>query len=478
MKKGIFASLIVLLLIVIALSGCTDENIDNVDENNGTVDGNGGENGTENGKERDFSIPFFGIAEDFNKSNDIASLTSDDLKDLGVKIVKIEMGPFIWNLIESSHGKFDFTMTDKVVSEASDSGVSILPILWPYALWDQGDKEECKVAGGGPVPEIMPKYRCKPQDMEAYHYFLKEIVERYDGDDDFGSYPIDESLKNKIRQNPIIYWRIIDEPDVGDDVTVERLFEGTLEDYVDLLKNSYEAIKEACEECYVITAPPVESIGDYYSQLLSFGAENYCDIYTIHGPIEELEAVAGTLDKPVFADAGSIDEVDMARRAILLAANGFSSAMLTMAPDWAKYNIKNIGGDPEKEEEFFKGYLLYKNGSKTPLYYALKILITELEYFKSIEPFDAGTDGVAGFKFYFEDKAPVYAFFISDLQGYNVWPVGLGSPPGNEEETVFLDFEQFLVKDLYGNEEVKSQSFTLKKDNVYFVTEISNQGTD
>ncbi len=43
MKNEVSASLIVLLLIVMALSGCTNENIDNVDETNGTVDENGGE---------------------------------------------------------------------------------------------------------------------------------------------------------------------------------------------------------------------------------------------------------------------------------------------------------------------------------------------------------------------------------------------------------------------------------------------------
>jgi len=43
MEKEIFASLIFLLSIVMALSGCTDENIDNVDETNGTVDENGGD---------------------------------------------------------------------------------------------------------------------------------------------------------------------------------------------------------------------------------------------------------------------------------------------------------------------------------------------------------------------------------------------------------------------------------------------------
>jgi len=279
------------------------------------------------------SIPFFGIAEDFNKSNDIASLSTEDLRELGIKIVKIESEYFMWDLIEPSKGELDFTMTDNVVDEASGSGVSILPILWPYALWDQKDKEECRVTGNDPSGTI-PKYRCKPQDMEAYHYFLKELVERYDGDDDFGSYPIDDSLKDKIRQNPVVYWRIIDEPDVGDDITVARLFEGTLEDYFDLLKNSHEAIKDACEECQVVIAPPVESIEGYYSHLLSLGAGDYFDIYTIHGPIEELEAAAGTLDKPVFADAGGTDEVDIAKRSILLATNGFSSVMLTMAPSF------------------------------------------------------------------------------------------------------------------------------------------------
>ena len=414
-------------------------------------------------------IPFFEITEDFNKENDIASLSSNDLRELGVKIVKFEMGEaFIWDFIEPSKGEFDFTMTDKVVSEASDSGVSISPILWPYALWDQGGKEECKVAGGGPMPEIMPKYRCKPQDMEEYKYFLKEFVERYDGDNDFGSYPIDESLENKIRQNPIIYWRVIDEPDVGDDITVERQFEGTLKDYFDLLKNSYEAIKEACEECQIVIAPPVESIRGYYSDLLSFGAGDYFDIYNMKAPIKELEEIAGPLDKPVFADAGGTDEVDMAKRAILLAADGFSSVGLSMVPDWTKYNIK-VGGGKEDEEKFFKGYLLFKDGSKTPLYYALQILVTELEYFKKVESVEV-KEGVLGFKFYFEDKAPVYAFFIGD-QTYNIWPVGLEFPRGNDEETISLDFEQFLVKDIYGNEEIKTQSFTLEWDNVYLITE-------
>ena len=43
MEKQILIVGIVFMVIITALSGCTDENIDNVDETNGTVDENGEE---------------------------------------------------------------------------------------------------------------------------------------------------------------------------------------------------------------------------------------------------------------------------------------------------------------------------------------------------------------------------------------------------------------------------------------------------
>ena len=56
---------------------------------------------------RNPDIPFFGIEEDFDKSNDIVSLTSEDLRDLGVKIVRTHGGLFVWDSIEPRRGKFD-----------------------------------------------------------------------------------------------------------------------------------------------------------------------------------------------------------------------------------------------------------------------------------------------------------------------------------------------------------------------------------
>jgi len=408
---------------------------------------------------RNPDIPFFGIEEDFDKSNDIVSLSWKDMRDLGVKIVRTHGGPFVWDSIEPRKGVFDFTTTDEAVREAFRSGVSIIASLWPYAMWDQGNKKECKVSGRiDAMRGRIPDYRCKPQDMKAYRSFLRELVERYDGDDDFGSYPISDEMKEVIRRNPVIYWEIDNEVDAGDDREYARFFVGTLEDYVDLLKNSYEAIKEACEECKVIVAAPAGSIRDYYSRLFALGARDYFDIYNLHGPIRELKETIGTLDKPVFITEGGgkgKEGAELAKEAIMLASEGVSSAMWSMVPDWPKYHTKDIGGDPEKEKEFFKGYLLSKDGSKTPTYYALRTLANELEHFNAVEPVMVGI-GVSGFKFHFERKNPVYVLFVNEL--------------GGTRETVHIDFDKFTVKDLWGVERVmENESLTLKKDNVYFV---------
>ena len=422
---------------------------------------------------RESSIPFFGVQEDFDKENDIASLTPEDWRVLSPILSRTDY--FIWNLIEPSKGEFDFTTTDKTVSDAFDSWIVISAQLWPYALWDQEGKEECRVpenirGESNHLFEKFPDYRCKPQDMEAYKSFLKELVERYDGDDDFGNYPIDDSLKDKIKQNPIIYWEIMNEIDIG------PFFIGTLKDYVEILKNSYEAIKEVCEECQIIIAHPRLEVGEdetknYYSALIPLGAKDYFDIYHVCDSMDSLREVIGTIDKPVVTfESGGGMLSDSARIAITYAADGFSACITSMVPDEFKYGLKKISENPEREEEFFKEYLVDKEGSKTLQYYALQTLATELGYFErgKVESYEV-KEGVSGFKFSFKDKSPIYVFFI----GKGAW--GVDNPAlklGNEQETLSLDFEKFLVKDLYGNEETKSKSFTLQKDNVYFVTEI------
>jgi hypothetical protein len=401
-------------------------------------------------------IPFFGIEEDFIQENDLVSLTTKDLQELGAGIARTHGGPFTWDTVEPERGRYDFTATDKAVGEAADADLTILASLWSYAMWDQGHLEECKV--GGEIDAMrnrIPDYRCKPQDMTAHNRFLGEMVERYDGDSDFGTQPITEELKGKIRQNPVVYWEINNEVNVGDNIQTARFFQGSIEDYVELLKNSYTTIKEACPHCQVLIAAPAGETGDFYREVFSLGGGDYFDIYNIHCPIQELRRELDAIDKPVvLTEAGGNRGSQLAKEAVRLAADSVDSAMFSMTIDKAKVESKeDVGGgerDPKRQgDEFFEGFLLYREGSRTTAYYALQALTRELSGFTTVEQIDSSRD-VSSYKFSFADRDPVYVYYIDS---------------GRQEITLERESE---VTDLSGDKK-ETKTLTLEEDNVYFI---------
>jgi hypothetical protein len=408
-------------------------------------------------------IPFFGIEEDFIQGNDLVSLTTRDIAELGAGIARTHGGPFVWDFVEPERGRYDFKATDKAVGEAADADITILASLWSYAMWDQGHLEGCKVGGEiDAVRDRIPDYRCKPQDMEAHNRFLKEMVERYDGDEDFGTQPITEEMKGKIRKNPVIYWEINNEVNIGDNIKTARFFQGSIEDYVELLKNSHETIKGACPHCQVIIAAPAGETGDYYREITALGGKEYFDVYNIHAPIQELQREIGTIDRPVIlTEAGGMRGSDLAKEAVSLAADGVDSAMFSMTIDKAKLESKEDAGEPEggidpkrQSDEFFEGFLLHRNGSRTSAYYSLQSLTRELGGFTKADRMD--TDGgVEGFMFSFEDRYPVYVYYSSKEGG---------------KGDVNLSQEAEVV-DLHGNRKL-TKTLSLEKDNVYFVSAI------
>jgi hypothetical protein len=407
--------------------------------------------------ERDSSTPFFGIEEDFNKENDVASLSLDDFIDLRVKIARTHGGPFVWDNVEPEKGEFDFSITDKAVSDASDAGILIFASLWSYALWDQGHLSECMVGGEiDAVRERVIDYRCIPQDMNAHNNFVKELVERYDGDEDFGSYPLTEELKEKIRKNPVIYYEINNEVDAGNNIDTAKFFQGTIPEYVELLKNSYSSIKEVCSHCIVAVAAPAGETQEFYSEIFSLGAKNYFDMYNLHTIVDELTEVIVEIDKPVFISESIVrEDTESIKELFYFALDGADLMIVNMAPDKFKYETKGIIEGTQREEEFLEEFLINKEGERNNVFFVIKNLATELEYFTEIELIETQA-GITEFKFSFEEKKPVYVFF-SEETGTQVF-----SPELND----------FTVKDMYGNEiEVTNNSFELEEENIYFVKE-------
>jgi len=205
-------------------------------------------------------------------------------KVVGTKDVYWMRGGFdlTWGNDETKKGTFDWSMIDENVKQFSEEETYLVPIVKPFANWDQ---EKCHAD---------PKYDAdygsekggklkvgKPCDMKAYASFLEKAVERYDGDgqDDMPGLTI-----------PIKYWEIMNEPSMqggstggmGEEL---KFFVGTSDEYFEILKTSYQTIKKADPESKVLPggmAGMQQSFVDFWDPIFKKGAANYFDIVNMH----------------------------------------------------------------------------------------------------------------------------------------------------------------------------------------------------
>jgi hypothetical protein len=196
---------------------------------------------------------------------------------------------FQWGDIEKTPGHFSFTNTDSTVKEAQALGLHVLANIQPFAYWDQ-------LAGYNDT-----EYKGKPHDMAAYANFIGKLVERYDGDS------IDDMPGLTV---PIKHWELMNEPEFQVDPIY---FQGTPADYVDTLKVTYKAVKQADPEAYIVQggmAGMFELCTTFWQGVLDAGGAPYMDIMNMHsiGHGEHLNIPAfkqflaqnGLQDKPIW----------------------------------------------------------------------------------------------------------------------------------------------------------------------------------
>lgn len=194
--------------------------------------------------------------------------------------------PFTWNEIEHEKGKFNWEKADegiKIAKEGVEDEIYNIAMIWPYANWDQktchqGDKYKATGHLKESNEELMMGAPC---DMKAYASFLEKVVERYDGDG------IDDMPGLK---TPIKYWEIMNEPEmqgggIGGAGEELKFFVGTPQEYLEILKTSYETIKKADSEAKVAHAGMAgmqKNFQDFWDPVFAGGAGNYFDIANIH----------------------------------------------------------------------------------------------------------------------------------------------------------------------------------------------------
>jgi len=171
---------------------------------------------------------------------------ADDAYDhavaLGVHWERPHPGPVVWGYIEQDKGKYQWDMVDSYVKKAQDYDFNLMLTIFPFADWDQITCHGIESQGAG-FERTLPLNRCKPCDISAYQEFIRNVVERYDGDGNQDMPGLRAGIK---------YWEVSNEPSMQEGRIA--FFKGTSQDYLDILKVTYEAVKEADHGAKVLHA--------------------------------------------------------------------------------------------------------------------------------------------------------------------------------------------------------------------------------
>jgi hypothetical protein len=368
-----------------------------------------------------------------------ASFDAMELTKLGVMWDRPHPGPFIWGRIEKERGKYDWGEVDRYVQGAQRYGLATVATIWHFAGWDQANWGEASSSGIVFENELGGSRR-KPYNMDAYNRFVSALVERYDGDgkDDMTGLVF-----------PIKYWEAGNEPSMQDGFNT--FFNGSSEDYLEILEANYQAIKDADPEAKVLHAGMAGMdpwMVSFWEPIFKKGSQ-YFDIANIHsiGASEELNVPdfrellsQHSIAKPIWVTEAqhrtgmtlygkNISSEEHAR--ILIKSYVLSFALGVNKIFYTSFKAPSFGPD-----EFQQSALVDANGEKRPAYYALETLISKLDAFTSVEKLAEGQ----------------YKFMVEGEVIYVLW--GSGELP--EEIT-----GEILVTDIYG-EETRTDSSAIK----------------
>lgn len=314
-------------------------------------------------------------------------------EDTGATWLRPNFGYFVWGVMQKDeNAPIDFSQTDELVNQAQKRGLNLSVTLFPYADWDQKSKgDDCKVSAddemlprskGDFVTPGLPYYRCNPNDWPAYAKWLTAVVERYDGDGQ-------DDMRGLLF--PVLYYEIGNEPDLAKDPDSGGgmvFYLGTPENYAELLKKSYPAVKEASADARVLIAAPAGvQLGfiKYWERILSVPdiADSF-DIANIHC----ISAPNQDKNNPDSVSAGDLNVT--AYKNLLAKYNITKPIWVTEAENIQGNNVaENVERLTSSvtnalkngaEKIFFTG----ASFSNDPMRYTSEILISEKGYYKNI----------------------------------------------------------------------------------------------
>ncbi len=185
---------------------------------------------------------------------------------------------FAWNKVDSDKDgmNLDFSGLDGYVKLAQQYDIDIIPSLSPESDWPNH----------GYISYV-------PSDLDAYKSYVRQVVERYDGDGISDMPGLMYAIK---------YWQLDNEADLH--FTVRKDGYESPAEYYEVLKATCTALKEADPSASlmvnVLGLSDAITTTDYISALMGLGASSYFDVFSYHGYPENPATGSPTYDPVLF----------------------------------------------------------------------------------------------------------------------------------------------------------------------------------
>lgn len=383
-----------------------------------------------------------------------------------------------WNQIEHEKRRFRWQELDEVMSQILSNEINVMVTIRSYSKWAS---KKATVSAHSKNTWLEHKAGSFPESENVVHYkdFLKALVERYDGDDDFGKDAPGKELKNLIIKKPIKYWQIENEPGSCDINQGSSFWNGTAKELAELFMIATDSIKQADPQAKLVlsgfTAKTFIQCDGVYPDLILktlrdkgydfdiFDIHNYRDVDTI---TKQVSGVKKLLRKYGFtktkiwmteSDANvryfrlSMPEdqydkyrsVEIIKKHVTAFSEGVEKVFQWTFSDSAKW-------PPRKRNEItkFRG-IVRSDFSLKPIYSTYKLMISKLDGFTSCSNLSKGS-------------VKVYKFMVGSQPVYVAW-----DDKGGKEFS--LDIGEAKITNINGKEAVKDSSKILLSSAPVFI---------
>lgn len=147
---------------------------------------------------------------------------------------------FSWATCESVAGQRDNSTAEASLAAAEKEGMAVIGLMNGLPGWASTDGSRTAA----------------PKDPQAWQHHVRQTVDAF--------------------HQRVHVWEIWNEPDIG------QFWKGSAEDYVQLLRQAYQAAKEADPTCLIMSAGLDGSGEAFFARMLELGAGNAFDLVGVH----------------------------------------------------------------------------------------------------------------------------------------------------------------------------------------------------